>query len=61
MAGQRHHRTTGKVVGEAWEEERGLEVPSLTVVTGCGPDPDQRWLEERVEGRDVAECEEAWG
>ena len=70
---QRRHRTTGKVVGEAWEEERGLlrplparvlarlEVPPLTVVTGSGPDPEQRRLGERVEVRDLAEYEEAWG
>lgn len=70
---ERHHRTTGKVVGEAWEEERGLlhplparvlarlEVPPLTVVTGSGPDPEQRRLGERVEVRDLAEYEEAWG
>ena len=38
-----------------------LEVPPLTVVTGHGPEPEQRRLGERVEVRDLAEYEEAWG
>ncbi len=70
---QRRHRTTGKVVGEAWEEELGLlrpiparvlagmETPSLTVLSSKGPDPEQRQLGERVEVRDLAEYEEALG
>jgi transposase len=71
---RRRHRTTGRVVGEAWEEERGLlrplparilaklEAPPLVVLSSeAGVDPEQRRLGERVEVRDLAEYEEALG
>lgn len=70
---RRRHRTTGKVVGEAWAEElpllrplparllAGLSAPSLTVVDASAPDPGQRRLGERVEVRNLAEYEEALG
>ena len=70
---RRRHRTTGKVVEEAWEEERGLlrpvparilagmETPSLTVLSTKGLDPEQRRVGERVEVRDLAVYEEALG
>ena len=66
---QRRHRTTGRVVGEAWEEEwprlrplpsrilATLQAPPLLVLSGGGADPVQRRLGERVEVRDLAEYE----
>jgi len=67
----RRHRTTQKVVGEAWAEERELlrplparilatlQAPPLLVLSGGGADPVQRRLGERVEVRDLAEYEAA--
>ena len=69
---RRRHRTTGRVVGEAWEEELGrlrplparilatLQAPPLLVLSGgASADPVQRRLGERVEVRDLAEYEAA--
>ena len=73
VACQRRHRTTGRVVGEAWMEEQPLlraipgrilaqlGSPTLAVVGGTEVDPEQRRLGEQVEVRDLAEYEEALG
>lgn len=71
VVSRRRHRTTSRVVGEAWEEEMPLlrplparilmtlQAPPLTVLGGGGADPEQRRLGDRVEVRDLAEYEEA--
>jgi hypothetical protein len=67
---QRRYRTTGRVVGEAWEEEpprlrplpgrilAELQAPPLTGLSGgASADPVQRRLGDRVEVRNLAEYE----
>lgn len=64
----RRHRTTAKVIGEAWTEEQSLLVPVparlLAAPTAPGPTPPiidlaARRLGEQVEVRDLAEYEVA--
>lgn len=66
----RRHRTTGRIVGEAWEEERKLLTPiAPRLLTGLGDelvtpapvviDLEQRRVGEHVEIRDLVEYEVA--
>lgn len=67
---RRRHRTTKRVVGEAWVEERALLRPipervlagfdnSVIVPLPSAPDPRLRLLGEHVQVRDLAEYEQA--
>ena len=64
----RRHRTTGKVIASAWEEERSqlrpvperlLQAPALPVHAPAPSDPSARRLGEHVQIRDLAEYEVA--
>ncbi len=69
MVAQRRHRTTGRVIGEAWEQERGLlqEIPDRVVsaLAGGRVEAPARVIDlgalrsagDVVDGRDLADYE----